>query len=111
MVLDTSGQVYDVAAIESAAMRKYEYENHIKTFVSLWYSFDESTYEDNVTLALNLIGNRGKELYNEYNDINMLNSLIQKKYTLWSYNQGYTYQYANSSDIRGYTVYANRLSC
>lgn len=111
LVLDTSGQVYDVAAIESAAMRKYEYENHIKTFVSLWYSFDESTYEDNVTLALNLIGNRGKELYNEYNDINMLNSLIQKKYTLWSYNQGYTYQYANSSDIRGYTVYANRLSC
>lgn len=78
LVLDTSGQVYDVAAIESAAMRKYEYENHIKTFVSLWYSFDESTYEDNVTLALNLIGNRGKELYNEYNDINMLNSLIQK---------------------------------
>ncbi|MCI7359622.1 MAG: hypothetical protein MSK40_18220, partial [Parabacteroides sp.] len=61
-----------------AAMRKYEYENHIKTFVSLWYSFDESTYENNVTLALNLIGNRGKELYNEYNDINMLNSLIQK---------------------------------
>ena len=78
LVLDTSGQVYDVAAIESAAMRKYEYENHIKTFVSLWYSFDESTYENNVTLALNLIGNRGKELYNEYNDINMLNSLIQK---------------------------------
>ena len=35
-------------------------------------------YENNVTLALNLIGNRGKELYNEYNDINMLNSLIQK---------------------------------
>ena len=52
LVLDTSGQVYDVAAIESAAMRKYEYENHIKTFVSLWYSFDESTYENNVTLAL-----------------------------------------------------------
>lgn len=26
LVLDTSGQVYDVAAIESAAMRKYEYE-------------------------------------------------------------------------------------
>lgn len=78
LVLDTSGKVYDVSAIESATMRKYEYEDHIKTFVNLWYSFDESTYEGNVTMGLNLIGNRGKELYNEYNDINMLNSLIQK---------------------------------
>lgn len=77
LVLDTSGQVYDVAAIESSSMRKYEYENHIKTFVSLWYSFDESTYERNVTSALHLIGNRGKTLLNEYNDINLLNSLIQ----------------------------------
>lgn len=78
LVLSSSGQVYDVAAVESAAMRKYEYEDHVKTFVSLWYSFDESTYEKNVRTALYLIGNRGKELFNEYNDINMLNSLIQK---------------------------------
>ena len=28
--------------------------------------------------ALNLIGNKGKELLNEYNDVNMQNSLIQK---------------------------------
>lgn len=78
LVLDTTGQIYDATAIESSAMRKYEYENHIKTFVSLWYAFDESTYEPNVTAALNLIGNRGKELLNEYNDVNMHNSLIQK---------------------------------
>lgn len=78
LVLDTSGQIYDATAVETSVMRKYEYENHIRTFVSLWYSFDESTYENNVTSALNLIGNRGKALLNEYNDINMLNSLIQK---------------------------------
>lgn len=78
LVLDTSGQVYDVTATDAAVMRQFEYENHIRTFVSLWYSFDESTYESNVTAALNLIGNRGKALLNEYNDINMLNSLIQK---------------------------------
>ena len=35
-------------------------------------------YEKNISLALNLIGNKGKELLNEYNDVNMLNSLIQK---------------------------------
>lgn len=78
LVLDTTGQIYDASAIESSAMRKYEYENQVKTFVSLWYAFDESTYESNVTAALNLIGNRGKELLNEYNDVNMHNSLLQK---------------------------------
>lgn len=52
--------------------------NHVKTFVTHWYAFDESSYEKNISLALNLIGNKGKELLNEYNDVNMLNSLIQK---------------------------------
>lgn len=78
LVLDRQGQVYQTASLPASAMRKFEYENHVKTFVKAWYAFDESTYEGNVNSALNLIGNRGKELLNEYNDINMLNSLIQK---------------------------------
>lgn len=78
LVLDRQGQVYETASLPATAMRKFEYENHIKTFVKAWYAFDESTYENNINSALNLIGNRGKELLNEYNDINMLNSLIQK---------------------------------
>lgn len=78
LVLDTSGKIYDATSIETSAMRKYEYENHVKTFASLWYSFDESTYDANIAAALPLIGNRGKELLNEYNDVNMHNSLIQK---------------------------------
>lgn len=78
LVLDTSGRVYDVTPIAASEMRKYEYEDHIKTFIFKWYAFDESTYENNIKSALNLIGNRGKELLSDYNDINMLNSLIQK---------------------------------
>ena len=78
LVLDASGQVYNATSIELDAMRKFEYEDHIKKFVSLWYSFDESTYERNIEEALHLIGNQGKMLFNEYNDVNMLNSLIQK---------------------------------
>lgn len=78
LVLDTSGKIYDATSVETSVMRKYEYENHVKTFTTLWYSFDESTYENNVSAALSLIGNRGKELLNEYNDVNMHNSLIQK---------------------------------
>ena len=78
LVLDTSGRVYEATSVAAADMRKYEYEDHIKTFVLKWYAFDESTYESNIKSALNLIGNRGKELLSEYNDINMHNSLIQK---------------------------------
>jgi hypothetical protein len=78
LVLDTGGRTYDVTSVAAADMRKYEYEDHIKTFVTKWYAFDESTYENNVQSALALIGNRGKELLSDYNDINMLNSLIQK---------------------------------
>ena len=59
-------------------MRAYEYEDHVKRFVQLWYSFDENNYERHLNEALNLIGNKGKELLNEYNDVNMLNTLIQK---------------------------------
>lgn len=78
IVLDASGQVYSTTSIEVDGMRKYEYEDHVKKFVRLWYSFDESTYERNIEEALHLIGNQGKMLFNEYNDVNMLNSLIQK---------------------------------
>lgn len=78
LVIDKNGEVYETSSLPAGSMRKYEYLNHVKTFVTHWYAFDESTYEGNISLALNLIGNKGKELLNEYNDVNMLNSLIQK---------------------------------
>jgi hypothetical protein len=78
LVIDTSGGVYEVTPVLSAEMRKYEYENHIKTFINMWYAFDESNYNMNIEKALPLIGNRGKELVSEYRDVDMYNSLIQK---------------------------------
>lgn len=78
LVIDKHGEVYETSNLSASDMRQYEYMNHVKTFVTNWYAFDESNYEKNISLALNLIGNKGKELLNEYNDVNMLNSLIQK---------------------------------
>jgi hypothetical protein len=78
LVIDTSGKAYEATPILASEMKMYEYEDHIKSFVQSWYAFDESTYEKNINGALNWIGDRGKELLNEYNDINMYNSLIQK---------------------------------
>lgn len=78
LVIDRQGEVYEASSLSASDMRQYEYMNHVKTFVTHWYAFDESSYEKNISLALNLIGNKGKELLNEYNDVNMLNSLIQR---------------------------------
>lgn len=78
LVIDKQGEVYKTSSLSASDMRQYEYMNHVKTFVTNWYAFDESSYEKNISLALNLIGNKGKEMLNEYNDVNMLNSLIQK---------------------------------
>ena len=61
LVIDREGSVYKATSMPSSSMRKYEYINHVKTFVTQWYAFDESTYEMNISSALNLIGNKGKE--------------------------------------------------
>lgn len=78
LVIDTSGKAYETTPVLASDMRAFEYEDHVKRFVRLWYAFDENSYEGNLNEALNLIGNKGKELLNEYKDVNMLNSLIQK---------------------------------
>ena len=78
LVIDKNGEVYKASGMPASNMRRLEYINHVKTFVGKWYAFDENTYEGNIASALNLIGNKGKELLNEYNDVNMLNSLVQK---------------------------------
>ena len=45
LVIDRKGEVYTASAVPSLAMRKYEYMNHVKSFVKSWYAFDENTYE------------------------------------------------------------------
>ena len=81
LVIDKNGEVYEASGMPASNMRRFEYINHVKTFWSekMGMPFGrKSTYEKNITSALNLIGNKGKELLNEYNDVNMLNSLVQK---------------------------------
>lgn len=78
LVIDTKGNAYESQSVQASYMRVYEYENHVKTFIQLWYAFDENNYEDNINTAINLIGESGKELLNQYNDLNMLNILKQK---------------------------------
>jgi hypothetical protein len=78
LVIDTRGNTYETTAVPAIEMRVFEYENHVKTFCSLWYAFDENNYEKNIETGLHLIGDVGKEMLNEYNDAAILGSLITK---------------------------------
>lgn len=104
LVIDTSGKAYEATPILASEMKMYEYEDHIKSFVQSWYAFDESTYEKNINGALNWIGNRGKELLNEYNDINMYNSLIQKN-IMYSVSISEIKINMNTIPISGYVLF------
>ena len=59
LVIDKNGEVYKASGMPASNMRRFEYINHVKTFVGKWYAFDENTYEGNIASALNLIGNKG----------------------------------------------------
>lgn len=78
LVLDKSGAASQATAVDASYMRVYEYENHVKTFIQLWYAFDENNYEQNIKTGLEMTGNCGKDLLNQYNDLGMLNILRQK---------------------------------
>lgn len=78
IVIDTDGNAYASTPVDAGYMRVFEYENHVKTFTQLWYAFDENNYEENIKSGLELIGDKGKELYNEYNQQGMFASLRSK---------------------------------
>ncbi len=78
-MLDAKGNAY--AADEKNIdinTRAFEYEAHVKTFYNLWYSIDENSYKRNIDDALNLAGECGKEMYNEYKEQDLLNTLRSK---------------------------------
>lgn len=66
VVIDRSGQVLDSERMESKDTRIFEYENHVRTFYNLWYSFDEGSYQTNIEMGLNYIGESGKDLLDVY---------------------------------------------
>jgi len=66
-VIDQKGSVTEAVATElNMEIRQYEYEDHVKDFYTLWYAFDQNSFKRNIDKALLLIGESGKELYNEY---------------------------------------------
>jgi len=78
VVLDKNGHMYGTESSDMADMRKYIYEDYVKTFYTTWYSFNENNYDEHIEKGLKMIGETGKELFNEYNDLQLKSNIIQK---------------------------------
>lgn len=78
LVIDTRGQIYNTDIVNSSTTRIFEYKNHVKMFYTYWYSFDENNYKEHIEAGLQLIGDRGKELFNEYKDQQVEKILSEK---------------------------------
>lgn len=75
-----SGESYRAVQFEKASNpgRIFEYKNHVRLFHMLWFELDEFTYENNVEKGLNLIGNSGKELLDNYKKSDALRHLQEE---------------------------------
>jgi hypothetical protein len=78
-VIDSKGNVSSANEENiNTNIRVFEYENHVKTFYKLWYQLDQNTFKPNIEAALSLVGDCGKELFNEYKDQDLY-SLLRSK--------------------------------
>jgi len=66
VVLDRSGAVIGTERLAASETRVFEYENHVRTFYSLWYAFDDGTFNSNIERALHLVGESGRDLLDVY---------------------------------------------
>lgn len=78
-VISPSKQVYhaEISHDIQGPDRIYEYENHVKLFYSLFFSYDENNYKQHIDDALYLIGDSGKALYKLYQDNHLYAQIMQ----------------------------------
>lgn len=83
-IIDEKGNTMSASQSEQTLQtRIFEYEDHIKDFYSLWYSFDEGSYKRNIEAALYLAGETGKELLNVYEEEDVFNKVKEKNLKLF----------------------------
>lgn len=81
-VINTEGNVFQATGVDQSVTRIYEYENHVRTFYTLWYQFDEGSFTRNIETALPLIGESGRVLLDEYKEQNILRRLQERNLRL-----------------------------
>lgn len=66
-VLNSQGMVYPAEMVnESPESKKIEYIANLELFIRTWYEYDESTYDEHIEKGLNLLGEVGKYMLEDY---------------------------------------------
>lgn len=81
-VLTKSGDIYIGESKNSDETRIFEYNDAIRDVYTLWYSFDENSYQRNIEKALYLLGNCGKKMKADYDAEGILTKLREKNLVL-----------------------------
>jgi len=76
-VVTNQGTIIAETAAGDIDAREIEVRNHVTLFMKSMYSFDERSFEKNVERALNLIGDDGLLIANEYKRAKTLEQLIK----------------------------------
>lgn len=78
-IMDYAGNIF-FGQVErmNISHRFAEYKDHVRDFYNLWYSFDQNTYYDNTDRALWLIGEKGKDLADEYEAQKVYENVFEK---------------------------------
>ncbi len=73
-LLESSGNMIAASAMDVVTREDFELmvEDHVRDFYTLFFSFDENSYEQHTERALQLIGQSGRELYDSYRRENVL---------------------------------------
>lgn len=67
-VLSPTGEISLALRSSEKENRFFEYESHVNKAYTLWYAFDEGTYQKNINDALYLFGDCGSRMLDDYNE-------------------------------------------
>ena len=78
-VMKKDGSVVSATStLQSPEERGFEFQDHVRQFYKLWYELDQNSYKRNIDKGLLLVGDCGKELYNEYKEQDLYTLLNSK---------------------------------
>jgi hypothetical protein len=85
-VVTDMGTLYAYSNLaEDPRSRRVEIENHVRLFMSYMFSFDEGNYKEHIEKGLHLVGNDGKAILQQYNQIDLYPNLVKNNIKIDTY--------------------------
>ena len=92
----------DIKQAKANPEREYEYKNHVFMFYKNWYEYDQYTFKNHIEHGLNMVGNCGKSMLNDYKTYGIERKLLEKNLKI-TVSVDSTFIDMNSTPARGIT--------